>query len=116
MSSFCATTTSGSGRLRSVITLKSSLCSPSVSEATTATSPGKATGTSGSQRKSRPPPVSRNPGPDSTVRFRSTPGKTENGPSSTTAARESRTSSRPSRSSRHISTVVPRPFFQGCRA
>ncbi|GAB1360969.1 hypothetical protein MASR1M32_02050 [Rhodobacter sp.] len=107
------TATFGRGRARAVITLKSSDLWPPVPLAVTATSPGKATGTRGVQVRSIPSPVRRKPGPVSTVRLRFSPGKIENGPSSTTAARDRRTRRVPSRSSRHNSVVVPLPFFQG---
>ncbi|OIQ06762.1 MAG: hypothetical protein AUK60_05550 [Rhodobacteraceae bacterium CG2_30_10_405] len=83
-----------------------------VPTARSATSPGKAIGTKARACSAMPAPTRSNPGPAITVRLRSMPGNSENGPSSTTAASDSRHSSPSGPSTRISSVVVPRPLAQ----
>src|SRR5450830_1398333 len=102
---------------RRVMTLKSRVA-PSSMVAATSASPGKLT-TSVSPGSSswRPTPMSSmRPGPSSSARLRSTPGKWENGPSWAIEARLRRHSKlcrvAPGGSTA-ISVVLPPPFFHG---
>ena len=109
--------TSGRGRARAVITLKSSDGTPPVLRRPHRHIAGKGHRhqRAGNRAPRRPP--DRKPGPEITVRFRSMPGKIENGPSSTTLRHRQPPAAAPSGpSSRSISTVVPRPLAQGIAA
>src|SRR6202030_3434840 len=104
-------------RPRVVITLRS-VISPAVSRADVGVSPGKLTGSAPleSVTGAFSPVVSTKPFPLTTARVRSTPAKSENGPSDATRAmltRQSKASSEAPAGPIAISVVEPPPFFHG---